>query len=285
MYTSRVLTKMGLHHTIVVEPHEVELYEQAVKDRKILADIVELDMSYKDKYELCDQYGSSRPTGGGPARNFIWDHSIKSGAKWHWIMDDNIRKFYRLNKNVNIQTESPGIWKAMEDFVLRYENVAIAGPQYFMFIPRKTKLPPFAINCRVYSCLLIRNDVPFRWRGRYNEDTILSLDVLKAGYATILFNAFSQLKMPTQSLPGGCTDEFYLVEGEKQEGEKYSDKGTLAKSLMLAEVHPDVASITYRFSRIHHHVDYQPFKNRKLIRKSNLKISETNEYGMKLKQY
>ena len=49
-------------------------------------------------------------------------------------------------------------------------------------------------NCphsRIYSCNLIRTDIPYRWRGRYNEDTILSLDILRGGHCTLLFNASS----------------------------------------------------------------------------------------------
>lgn len=33
---------------------------------------------------------------------------------------------------------------------------------------------------RAFPCILIQNDIPFRWRGRYNEDTDLSLRALKA---------------------------------------------------------------------------------------------------------
>jgi len=44
---------------------------------------------------------------------------------------------------------------------------------------------------------LIRNDVPYRWRGRYNEDTDLSLRMLKDRWCTIQFNAFLQGKAAT----------------------------------------------------------------------------------------
>ena len=90
---------------------------------------------------------------------------------------------------------------------LRYKNVAMAGPQYKFFAPDRQKLPPFVRNTRIYSCNLIRNDLPFRWRGRHNEDTIKSLDVLKAGWCTILFNAFLQDKAPTLTIKGGNNTE------------------------------------------------------------------------------
>jgi hypothetical protein len=270
MITSKALTEMGVFHNIVVEPHEVQKYKDAVKQFGLLTNVIELDMSYKSKYELCDSLGLSKTTGSGPARNFIWDHSIKSGYPWHWIMDDNIKGFLRMNRNVRIQTTSPSFWRAMEDFVLRYKNVAMAGPNYAMFAFGASALPPFITNTRIYSCNLIRNDVPFRWRGRYNEDTIMSLDMLKAGWCTIQFNAFLQQKLRTQTIKGGNTDELYK-------------DGTMDKSRMLVREHPDVAEVKFKFGRWHHHVNYTVFKKQKLIKRNELDLKKgVNDYGMKL---
>lgn len=284
MMTSRVLTELGLRHFIVVEPHQIEQYQEAVKRLNLLATILELDMSYKEKYELCDDLGLSKSTGPGPARNFAWDHSKANGHKWHWVMDDNIRSFRRLNQNEKVKVSNGAIFRAMEDFALRYKNVGMAGPNYYMFAPARTKVPPFVVNTRIYSCNLIKNELPFRWRGRYNEDTILSLDVLKAGWCTIQFNAFLQEKMNTQTMGGGNTQEFYHAEGTVKAGEKYADTGTLAKSQMQVRVHPDVSKLVWKFNRWHHHVDYTVFKNQKLIRREDLEIQrQNNEYGMSLK--
>ena len=161
----------------------------------------------------------------------------------------------------------------MEDFVQRYENVVMAGPNYYMFVARKSPVPPFVKNTRIYSCNLIKNDIPFKWRGRYNEDTILSLDILKAGYCTIQFNAFMQLKTTTQVLRGGNSKEFYDKEG------------TLPKSQMQVDVHPDVSKLTFKFGRIHHQVDYTSFKKIPLIKKQNIPTNnKVNNYGMELKK-
>lgn len=282
MVTSKALTEMGIRHFIVVEPQQVEDYERAVYAMKLMATIVPLDMSYKSRYELCDDLGLTKSTGSGPARNFAWDHSIRQGFDRHWIMDDNIKCFRRMHMKERIKTTSPSFWRAMEDFVCRYKNVSMAGPNYSMFAFGAASLPPFITNTRIYSCNLIRNDVPFRWRGRYNEDTILSLDMLKAGWVTVQFNAFLQEKMQTQSLPGGNTTELYQGDNRKN-GEKYSKTGTIAKSQMLARVHPDVAEMVWKFDRWHHHVDYTPFKRNKLIFRDGIKLeSGTNEYGMQL---
>lgn len=283
MITSKVLTELGVSHFIVVEPQEVAAYRKSVKEMGLLATILTLDMKFKETYELCDDLGLAKSTGPGPARNFAWEHSIQTGHDWHWVMDDNISSFRRLNLNEKVKVTSPGIFSAMEDFCLRYENVGMAGPNYFMFASARTKMKPFCTGTRIYSCNLIRNDLPFRWRGRYNEDTILSLDMLKAGWNTIQFNAFLQYKMPTQTIKGGNTDEFYHAEGKLEKGKKYADGGTIAKSQMQVNVHPDVSKIVWRFGRWHHHVDYRKFKKLPLIRKKDLQIKDgVNNYGMRL---
>ena len=272
MITSKVLTKMGVDHNIVVEPQEVQKYKDAVTKFALRTTVIELDMSYKTKYDLCDTHGLKKSTGSGPARNFIWDHSIANGHKWHWIMDDNIREFYRLHRNLRIGVRTPVFWRMMEDFVLRYKNVAMAGPNYSMFAvgAMRDDAPPFITNTRIYSCNLIRNDVPFRWRGRYNEDTIMSLDMLKAGWCTIQFYAFLQDKLKTQLIKGGNTDELY-------------QQGTMDKSQMLVREHPDVAQIVFKYGRWHHFVDYGRFKQNKLIRRDDLTNEELNpKYDLKL---
>jgi hypothetical protein len=187
-------------------------------------------------------------------------------------MDDNIASFNRLNRNLMVKVTSGTIFRAAEDFVDRYENVAIAGFNYDFFAKAKEPLPAFVMNTRIYSCLLIWNGLPMRWRGRYNEDTDLSLRVLKAGMCTVQFNAFLQEKATTQTMKGGNTDEFYAKEG------------TLPKSQMIERLHPDVAEVVWRFNRWHHHVDYTSFKRNPLVRRPDAVISEgVDTYGMVLK--
>ena len=267
--TSKALEKMQVPYYIVIEKSDYKDYSAVIDKNKILI----LPEKYLDEYEVLDNLGRNKSTGPGAARNFVWKHSKENGFAYHWVMDDNINRFCRYNNNQIHTAETGSVFLAMEDFVERYENVAMAGPNYFMFIARKQKYPPFVKNTRIYSCNLIKNNVPFKWRGRYNEDTILSLDMLKAGYCTIQFNAFMQLKTTTQVLRGGNSEEFYDKEG------------TLPKSQMQVDVHPDVSKLTFRFGRIHHHVDYTPFKKTKLIKKQNITIKkDVDNYGMELKK-
>jgi hypothetical protein len=195
--------------------------------------------------------------GSTPARNWVWEHSLSAGATHHWCIDDNIWKFYRLDLNMKRPVASGTIFKAAEDFIDRYENVAISGFQYYMFCPRKSKIPAVCFNTRVYSVILIKNDLTLRWRGRYNEDTDLSIRALKGGWCTILFNAYLAQKATTMTMKGGNTDELYAGDGRLRMAES------------LRRQHPDVVKITRKWNRYQHHVDYRPFKKNKLIFKSD----------------
>jgi hypothetical protein len=97
--------------------------------------------------------------------------------------------------------------------------------------------------------------------------------MLKRGWATVQFNAFLQYKMPTQTIKGGNTKDFYAKDG------------TTPKSRMQVAMHPDVSKVVWRFGRVHHHVDYRPFKNNPLIPKEGLEVKRgVNDYGMKIRK-
>ena len=263
--TSKALERMNTPYFIVIEEQEYKDYSAVIDPKKILI----LDKKYQREYDTFDDLGETKSKGPGAARNFAWDHSISIGAPWHWVMDDNIRQFSRFNDNIILRVGDGTIFRCMEDFCLRYKNVAMAGPNYEMFVPRKVKQPPFVTNTRIYSCNLIRNDVPFRWRGRYNEDTDLSLNMLKANWCTVQFNAFLQLKSPTQTIKGGNTKDFYAKDG------------TMPKSKMQVAMHPDVSEIVFKFGRWHHYVDYTGFKKNGLIRRDGVEVeNKVNNYNM-----
>ena len=256
--TSKALDNLSIPYRIVVEPQEYENYAGVINN-----------------YNICTLPFGNLGQGSIPARNWVWEHSVSNGDKRHWILDDNIEQFNRLNRNYQVRVGSGTIFRCAEDFVDRYENVALAGFQYDYFAKAKTKLPPFYLNTRIYSCTLIKNDIPYRWRGKYNEDTDLSLRVLKDGWCTVLFYAFLQQKAQTMTMKGGNTDTIYNTGDNRYR---------FAKSLQ--DQHPDVAKVTKKFGRWHHHVNYKPFARNKLIKKEGVIIPKgVNNYGMKLVEY
>lgn len=262
MLTARALDEMSVPYQLIVEGSERDQYAERHD-----CPIHVLPQQYLDLYDTCDDLGNAKSKGPGAARNFAWDMAAADGFKRHWVMDDNLDAFHYLNRNRKWEVRSGKTLAAAEDFVDRYSNVPVAGLNYYSFCKRTDAVPPFVANTRIYSCLLIENDAPYRWRGRYNEDTDLSLRVLKDGLCTIQFNAFLCGKVTTQRMKGGNTKEFY--DGE----------GTLPKSQMIADLHPDVAKVVWRFNRWHHHVDYKPFKKNALIRIMDVPEG-INDYGI-----
>jgi hypothetical protein len=251
--TSKALERMKAEYRIVVEPQE---YEKYIDKKKILV------LPF-----------SNLGQGSIPARNWVWEHAISEKSKKHWILDDNIYDFYRLNKNKRHIVQTPVIFRCCEDFTERYENVPISGMNYRFFVVATEKYPPFYVNTRVYSCILIDNSIKHRWRGRYNEDTDLCLRVLKDGFCTILFNAFLIEKAATMRLKGGNTDELYAGDGR------------LKMAQSLQEQHPDICTITWKFNRWQHQVNYDVFKKNKLIRRKDFVLKNViNNYGMQLKE-
>lgn len=252
--TVKALTEKNISFRVVIEPQEYNDYAAVIDPSLILT------LPF-----------SNLGQGSIPARNWVWEHAIKSGADRHWILDDNIRDFYRLHKNKRIRVDSGTSFKVIEDFADRYQNIALAGMHYRFFAPSTQKLPAFLLNDRIYSCILIKNDIPYRWRGRYNEDTDLSLRVLKDGWCTVLFYAFLADKIATLTMKGGNTDELYKGDGR------------LLMAQSLQQQHPDVVKITRKWGRWQHQVDYRPFKNNKLLLKPGVTIPQgVNNYGMVL---
>ncbi len=256
--TARALDKINVPYRIVVEPQEYKKYAKHIKKKKILT------LPFSNLGE-----------GSIPARNWVWEHAISEGHERHWILDDNIQNFLRLNKNMRIQVTSGTIFNVAEQFVERYTNVVLAGFNYRTFGIPTLKYPAYYLNTRIYSCILIQNDLDFRWRGRYNEDTDLSLRALKSGFCTILFNAFLIAKAGTMLMKGGNTDELYKQDENMD--------GRLLMAQSLQEQHPDIVEIIWRWDRWQHLVDYRPFKKNKLLPRSGLEIPKgINNHGMKL---
>ena len=229
--TMRALDRMGVtSYRIAIEPQEYDDYARTCGEDKLLV----LPFSNHGK-------------GSGPARNWCWEHSIAEGHKRHWLMDDNIYEFWRLHKNRRYRVRrGSGIFRASEDFVDRYENIALAGLQYKFFCVDDYPYPPYILNTRIMSCFLIQNDTPIRWRGRYNEDVDISIRALQEGYCTMLFYAFLQGKARTGTVKGGNTTEVY---------NNYEEDASLRKSQMLMEMHPGIVTLVERYGRVHHHVD------------------------------
>lgn len=263
--TGKLLEKMGVSYRFFVESDEYEKYCDKIGVKNV----------------VCMPF-NNLGQGSVPARNYIWEWAKQNGHKRHWILDDNIKHFVRLQNNRRIVADCAGVLQAIENFVDRYENIAMAGPHNRCFDggDRSPNKRGFRLNSRVYSCILLDTNLPDRWRGRYNEDTDLSLRLLKQGYCTALFCSLLMDKAQTAfakgggAMKGGNTDNVYNTGDHR-----------LAFAQSLADQHPDCVKVTWKYNRWHHEVDYSLFKsNAPILKKGVTPTAVTNEYGMRLEK-
>jgi hypothetical protein len=77
-------------------------------------------------------------------------------------------------------------------------------------------------------------------------------------------------------MKGGNTDAVYKVGSAE-----YDNRMEFTKSLY--EQHPDCVTISSKWGRVHHDVDYSRFALNRPIPRSDLKLTgKTNEYGLRL---
>ena len=257
-YTAQCLTAGDVPFFLVIEPQELAEYAKVFgRDRCLV-------LPFHDQ-------GSSVP-----ARNWIKDHSIAAGYERHWQLDDNMRYFFRRYRGKRLYCDPGLALRVCEDFTDRYVNIAIAGLNYSAFVPDHRKRIPVQVNCHVYSCTLINNAIPFRWRGRYNEDTDICLQALAGGWCTVLLNTFVVQKIQTMKVKGGNTETLYQGDGRLR----------MARS--LERMWPGVVSTRRRFQRPQHVVkdDWRYFDT-PLKLKPGIDLAALppiEEYGMQLSQ-
>lgn len=250
--TVNAFRKINQPFKIIIEEQEFDNYRKVIDEKDILI------VPHRDK-------------GVTVTRNWLWDYCQKQGYERYWTFDDNIKGFYRLYKNKEYSLETNNFIRAMEDFVDRYENVAIAGMEYEMFIPAKQKHQPFKVNHRIFSNMLIQTNIPYRFKTFFNEDSELCIRILKDGWCTILFIAFMAAKTTTMTMKGGNTP-FYNATNNRLEFVQE-----------LQREHPDVVEIVKRYGRWHHKVNYKPFHKNPLKKKEGIEVPKgVDNYNMEL---
>jgi hypothetical protein len=255
---AKALIQDDVPFKLVIEPQERDLYAAEYGAKRLLV------LPF-----------SNLGNGSIPARNWIKAYATAAGHARHWQIDDNVRGFYRVVNNRRLYCSAALALRVAEDFTDRYENVAISGLNYSMFVFRCAhRVPPFFHNTHVYSCVLVLNSIPHQWRGRYNEDTDICLQVLADGWCTIAINAFVAIKAPTMRMKGGNTDELYRGDGR------------LRMARALERLWPGVVTVDRRFQRPQH-VVYRAWQNfdTPLKLRPDLdpsKLPAIDNYGMKL---
>lgn len=260
--TAKHLASWGVKHYMVVHKEQLDDYKKYMTpEMKEYTTFLEFDDSYKLKYETCDNIPHSiKNAGSGAERNFAWDYSIKLGAKAHWLMDDNMGFYYvkgitAANVYVRKSCDKENFWnlfKKGEEFFDRYSNLMMIELAASEMCISKMRVA-YALNTRCFSCNLIWNEMPIRWRGRYNEDVILSTDVMVAGYCIASYRGgVLKHKQSTRSAVGG---NHATKKGDQNSlyadgfNYKYS---SVDKTNLLIKVYPKYYRKVIKYGRVHH---------------------------------
>lgn len=264
--TAKWLAKYGVKHYMILHKEQIEEYKKyQTPEMKQYTTFIEFDDSYKLKYETCDDIPHRiQNAGSGAERNFAWDYSIKLGAKAHWLMDDNMAFMHITGKSTIGKKAGTYIRKRCdkeafqtkfhkaEHFFNKYENLLMLelAQNDFFFNVRDTT---YALNTRCFSCNLISNDMPIRWCGRYNEDVILSTDIMVAGYCIASYiGGVRKAKQSARCAVGGNhATKTGDVNSLYQDGFDYRNS-SLKKTNLLLKVYPQFYRKVIKYGRIHH---------------------------------
>ena len=237
--TAKIFEEHNIDYLIAVEPQEADLYAKKLGNHRVLI------LPF-----------SNLGLGSFPARNYCWEHAKANGHKYHWLFDDNIQAWYIWQNRKRIKLDR--VIRAI-DFVEKFaikNDIDISGLERKTFsvtVPKK----PFRLNAHVYSTMLIKNSLPYRWRLKYNEDVDLCLQVLHNGGTTANCIYYLAEKVATSAkMKGGNQDELYKGNDPRKK---------LLKAKMLEKVWPQYAKTVIRFNRIHHFVDWKVFQKKKPI--------------------
>lgn len=238
--TADNLERSGLNYFIAVEPQEYENYTKKLGTYRVL------------KLPF-----SNLGLGSYPARNYCWEHSISMGYKYHWLFDDNIIEWKKWVNGKRVK------WVDIDSALLFVErevnkkNIDIGGFEE----PNWERVPPklpFQYNTHVYSAMLIKNSLPYRWRLKYNEDVDLCLQVLHNGGTTVSCIYYLADKVSTaDKMKGGNQTELYKGNAPKK---------NLLKAKMIEAVWPQYCKTVIKFGRHHHQIDWKVFSKKTAVK-------------------
>jgi len=200
--TADLLRAEGIPFKIVIDSQDVESYSIKYPEDLLVVPVDNL--------------------GEFSARNFIKEYAKSKGQVFHWQVDDDVKTFRRRINNKNTIVKAKPMFRAIEKYVDMHTNVATAAMCYMNYaFAKRYKID---VNKQCCSCTLVRSSIEQNWRGSSGQtDTDFAVQVLMAGWCTLLFNIFL-IDMPApMALKGGNTDGYYSGDGRAKSNQALCD--------------------------------------------------------------
>ena len=180
--TAELLDKYWLEYKLVIEPQEYESYKKKYGEGKLLQ---------LDKNDQGLPY----------SRNWIIEYSKSLWDKYHWQFDDDVIDIKIREQDKNISINPYLILEQIEDYVDKYNNIAVAWLRDITYAWSQKDILSF--NKLVTSTFLVNNAVDVRFQNNVIWMNDWCLQVLLKWYCTVLFNRLIHHKKPDQKFPWG----------------------------------------------------------------------------------
>ena len=265
--THKLLTKLGLNHYLFIEPSQKKMYENWM-------------VHHYCKLIIYPENFSMMSMGGTPGRNYILDWAQQQGYDRVWMLDDNIKEYRRLQFGTKNIIQSSEIFTHIERYIKRFNNIGGVAHNFAPFIVEGDKRPCIIENCKIYSsmCLLTNPDIRFRYK--YNEDVLISMEYIEKGYTTLCFNSVLYSKNTSGLDQGGNTTSIY------KNGSGYKDKFEYLQCIVKILIIENKLTLcqdktcddlvrrdtTMKSKDYHHKVQYECLQNyhkNKIVKKEN----------------
>ncbi len=183
--TPKLLEQVNIPYTLVVEQQEARDYIKHFPNARVTV----LNESHR---------------GIAYARNAILEYARSDHPGWYWMIDDDIKQFYRLQDTIFLN-DTARVLEDVEKLVNQHQRLAQAT------IGRKNRTKqklPLCWNVSCCGCVCNHADRVGTYREHVQEDTDMSLQVVSAGYMTVQFNHIV-LSTPLRGQNTGGLQEAY----------------------------------------------------------------------------
>jgi len=185
--TAILLKESNIDFYIVVEPQDYKDYQKYFSKKNILV------LNKNDK-------------GMAYVRNFCVKHARKAGHSALWQLDDDILKYKIRKDSKRKETTAYIALSKLERIMDKYSNVGQVAHRLDAFaFAYKGK---YQINRAVYSSVLMRTNLPVKYRNDTIEDSDFSLQLLYTHkWCTIITNRVTIQTVPHNKQNGGLTEK------------------------------------------------------------------------------
>ena len=199
--TLRQLAAEELSAAVYVEPQDADAYEER----------------WSGRHKVCVLDADDQ--GLAYVRQAILNDARRAGARWYWMLDDDIARFVRFDKLKAARRIRVADALAIAEDAFVREPVAQAGIEYAQFAWRTEGRVTRNSYCDV--AVAIRADVPvdFRPETGVKCDRDYTLQLLAAGYDTLRTSAVAFVAPANASNRGGLHDE-YASGRERRDSER-----------------------------------------------------------------